>query len=158
MEVVAFTDGACSGNPGPGGWGVVLREMAGDIVARESHFWGGAAATTNNQMELTALREALALAPAGGAISIFSDSEYSVKGLREWLPGWKARGWRTSSGSAVKNADLWREIDALAAARRVDLRWVRGHAGQPGNELADALSRRLIGRNTRAGEQVTPPI
>ena len=137
--------------------GVVLRVMSGDTVARENHFWGGAAAATNNQMELTALREALALVPAGGAIAIFSDSEYSVKGLREWLPGWKARGWRTSSGSPVKNADLWREIDALAAARLVDLRWVRGHAGHEGNELADALSRRLIGRESRAGGQVMPP-
>ena len=142
-DLVIHCDGACTGNPGPGGWGVRM-EWRGE--ARE--FCGGAADTTNNRMELTAAIEALARLPKDlppdAPILICTDSRYVMDGLTQWLPRWKARNWRTAAKTPVKNADLWQRLDALAAARRVDWRWVKGHAGDAGNERADALARQGI--------------
>jgi len=134
-EVEMFTDGACKGNPGPGGWGVIIR--AG---AREKEMSGGEALTTNNRMELTAVIEALASLKRTCDVILYTDSEYVRKGITEWIHGWKLRGWKTADKKAVKNADLWQRLDALRSLHRVDWRWVRGHAGDPGNERADALA------------------
>jgi ribonuclease HI len=135
--LVIYTDGACSGNPGPGGWGVVM--FHGN---KQKELKGGAADTTNNRMEMQAVIEALkAIKPSwSGKTVLFSDSTYVLKGLQEWLPGWKKRGWKTAAKKPVKNEDLWRELDALNAQRTIDWRWVKGHAGDFGNERADALA------------------
>lgn len=138
-EVEIFTDGACSGNPGPGGWGAILR--AG---GRERELFGGERETTNNRMELTAVIRALEALKRPVRARVWTDSQYVQKGISEWIRGWKARGWKTASKEPVKNADLWRELDRLAAQHEVDWRWVRGHAGHPENERADALARRGI--------------
>jgi ribonuclease HI len=135
MKVEAYTDGACKGNPGPGGWGVVLRY--GDAV-RELH--GGHAQTTNNRMELTAVIEALRALTRPCEIVVWADSQYVLKGISEWLPAWKARGWKTADKKPVKNEDLWRTLDELARTHQVSWQWVKGHAGHPGNERADALA------------------
>lgn len=136
-SVVIYTDGACKGNPGPGGWGVLLQSGQ----ARKELF-GGEAQTTNNRMEITAVIQALSALKRPCHVVIHLDSEYVRKGITEWLSGWKARGWRTASKTAVKNVDLWQQLDALIAAtdHRIDWRWVRGHSGDPGNERADALA------------------
>lgn len=135
--LVAYTDGACSGNPGPGGWGV-------RISAGEAHqeAWGGDPMTTNNRMELLAVIEALERTPHTSSLTVFSDSQYVVKGVSAWLKGWKRNGWRTSQGAAVKNVDLWQRLDALTVGRTISWRWVKGHNGDPGNEAADALARK----------------
>ena len=140
-EVTIYTDGACKGNPGPGGWGVLLR--AG---AAERELFGGEAQTTNNRMELRAVIEALAALKRPCRVRLFLDSEYVRKGITEWLPGWKARGWLTADRKPVKNADLWRQLDELVHQRghQIDWRWVRGHTGDPGNERADALANRGV--------------
>lgn len=138
-EVEIFTDGACSGNPGPGGWGAILR--AG---GKERELFGGERETTNNRMELTAVIRALEALKRPVRARVWTDSQYVQKGISEWIRGWKARGWKTASKEPVKNADLWRELDRLAAQHEVDWRWVRGHAGHPENERADALARRGI--------------
>lgn len=132
---VAYTDGACTGNPGPGGWGVVLLGEDG-----RQELSGGAPATTNNRMELTAVIEALRHVPADAPMHVVTDSEYVMKGMTQWLAGWRRRGWRTSTGSAVLNRELWETLAALAGAR-VTWEWVRGHTGHPENERADALAR-----------------
>jgi ribonuclease HI len=135
-EVVRiYTDGACKGNPGPGGWGALLR--AG---AHERELYGGDPATTNNRMELTAVIRALGALKRPTEVEIYTDSEYVKKGITEWLAAWKRRGWRTSDRKPVKNADLWRELDEAAGRHRVRWHWVRGHAGHPENERADALA------------------
>ncbi|HEY7852277.1 MAG TPA: ribonuclease HI [Caulobacteraceae bacterium] len=136
-RVVIFTDGACRGNPGPGGWGAVL--IFGD---RERDLWGGEAATTNNRMELTAAIEALSALKRACRVELHTDSKYVMTGITQWLRLWKARGWRTMSKGAVKNEDLWRALDAAAARHEIDWRWVKGHAGHPLNERADALAGR----------------
>lgn len=136
-KVVIFTDGACRGNPGPGGWGAIL--IYGH---REREIWGGVAATTNNRMELTAAVEALVALKRPCRVELHTDSQYLRGGITEWLPTWKARGWRTASRTAVKNEDLWRRLDNARLRHQVDWRWVRGHAGHPLNERADALARR----------------
>ncbi len=136
-QVVIYTDGACKGNPGPGGWGVWLR--SGE---HEKEMFGGEANTTNNRMELTAVIEALASLKRTCDITLFTDSEYVRKGITEWIHGWKLRGWKTADRKPVKNAELWKRLEALAALHHVDWRWVRGHAGDPGNERADALANR----------------
>ncbi len=135
--VVAYTDGACKGNPGPGGWGVWLR--AGE---HERELFGGEPSTTNNRMELTAVIQALTALKRRCDVVVYTDSEYVRKGITEWIHGWKQRGWKTADKKPVKNMDLWQQLDALAQAHHVQWRWVRGHAGDPGNERADALANR----------------
>jgi ribonuclease HI len=141
-----YTDGACSGNPGPGGWGVILR--SGDT---EKELFGGAAQTTNNRMEMTAVIEALRVLKRPVAAHVHTDSQYVQKGISEWIHGWKRRGWKTADRQPVKNEDLWRELDQLAAQHRIEWVWVRGHAGHPENERADALARRGV-EQARSGE------
>lgn len=133
--VTIHTDGACQGNPGPGGWGAVLQQRG-----KTKEIFGGGPSTTNNRMELTAAIKGLeALKNPGVLVTIFSDSEYLIKGMTTWLPNWKARNWRGSTGP-VKNQDLWKELDALSQRHKVTWEWVKGHNGNPGNERADALA------------------
>lgn len=134
-----FTDGACKGNPGPGGWGALLR--AG---SHERELWGGEAHTTNNRMEMTAVVQALSALKRPSEVVLTTDSQYVRKGITEWIAGWKQRGWKTASKAPVKNAELWREIDALAQQHRIDWRWVKGHSGHTENERVDALANRGI--------------
>jgi ribonuclease HI len=136
-EVQAFTDGACRGNPGPGGWGVLLR--AG---SREKEIWGGELGTTNNRMELTAAIEALRALKQPCRVSLYTDSKYVRSGITDWVHAWRARGWRTADRKPVKNQDLWQALAALAERHEVEWHWVRGHAGHPENERADALANR----------------
>ncbi len=135
-KVVIYTDGACSGNPGPGGWGAIL--MSGDHT-RE--ICGGEPDTTNNRMELMAAIAALEALKRPCTVELYTDSQYLRQGISEWLAGWKARGWRTASKAPVKNEDLWRRLDAARARHDVKWLWVKGHAGHPLNERADALAR-----------------
>ena len=135
--VVIYTDGACRGNPGPGGWGALL--IWGD---RERELCGGDPATTNNRMELTAAIEALEALKRPCKVELHTDSQYVKNGITEWLSLWKARGWRTYSKGAVKNEDLWRRLDVARLRHEVDWRWVKGHAGHELNERADALARK----------------
>ena len=135
-QVKIYTDGACSGNPGPGGWGVVLEHASG---RKELH--GGEAATTNNRMELMAAIRALEALTKPCRVELHTDSQYVRQGITIWIHGWKARGWRTADKSPVKNEDLWRALDSARSRHEVDWRWVKGHAGDPGNERADALAR-----------------
>ena len=137
--IVIYTDGACKGNPGRGGWGAWLRSGA-----HERELWGGASMTTNNRMELTAVIEALSSLKRPSEVVIHTDSEYVRNGITTWIHGWKARGWKTADRKPVKNIDLWQRLDALREQHRVDWRWVKGHAGDPGNERADALANRGV--------------
>ncbi|NEU13532.1 ribonuclease HI [Methylobacterium sp. BTF04] len=134
MRTIAYADGGCDPNPGPGGWGVVIETETGRV-----ELCGGERATTNNRMELTAAINALAHFPEGAGIEMRCDSQYVIKSVTEWMKGWKARGWRTSTGP-VKNVDLMQELDALAQKRDVRWTWVRGHTGEVGNERADRLA------------------
>lgn len=134
-----YTDGACSGNPGPGGWGAILR--AG---VHEKEIWGGEPHTTNNRMELTAVIKALELLKRPVSARVHTDSQYVQKGISEWIHGWKRRGWRTASNEPVKNADLWKALDDVVAEHRIEWVWVKGHAGHPENERADALARKGV--------------
>ncbi len=137
--VEIYTDGACKGNPGVGGWGALLR--MGDT---EKEIFGGEANTTNNRMELTAVIEALAALKRSCDAVVYTDSSYVQKGISEWIHGWKRNGWKTADKKPVKNADLWVKLDELASEHRVDWRWVKGHAGHPENERADALANRGV--------------
>ena len=137
--VEIFTDGACRGNPGPGGWGAVLRHGG-----RVRTLHGGESRTTNNRMELMAAIRALEALRRPCQVVLTTDSEYVRKGITEWLPQWKRRGWRTAARKPVKNEDLWRRLDELAAGHEVQWRWVRGHSGHDGNEQADRLANRGI--------------
>ena len=134
--VDAYVDGACSGNPGPGGWGVLLR-----TGGREKELYGGEAATTNQRMELTAAIEALKALKKPCRITIHSDSKYVVTGMTEWIREWKPRGWKTAAKKPVANLELWQQLDRLAAGHEVRWQWVKGHAGHAENERADALAR-----------------
>jgi len=134
-EVTIFTDGACSGNPGPGGWGAVL--ISG---ANEREICGGEPATTNNRMELMAAIQALEALKRPCKVELHTDSQYVRKGITEWIGGWKARGWKTADKKPVKNDDLWKRLDAARARHDVDWRWVKGHNGHELNERADALA------------------
>lgn len=134
-QVVIYTDGACKGNPGPGGWGALL-----EYNGRQKPLKGGEALTTNNRMELTAAIMALEALREPCQIRLYTDSVYVRSGLLEWLPGWKARGWKTADKKPVKNQDLWQRLDAAAARHEVEWHWVKGHAGDPGNEAADRLA------------------
>lgn len=139
-RIVIHTDGACRGNPGPGGWGAVLR-----FRDKERTLHGGDPQTTNNRMELTAVIRALeTLKRDGCAIDLYSDSRYVLQGISEWLPRWKARGWKTAGRKPVLNRELWQRLDELAARHDVRWHWVKGHSGDPGNELADELANQGI--------------
>ena len=140
-ELFAYTDGACSGNPGPGGWGVVLVARDGDRVARTRELSGGETLTTNNRMELMAAIAALEALERPARLTVMTDSNYLRDGVTRWIHGWKANGWRTASKSAVKNEDLWRRLEAACAPHEVRWAWIKGHAGHPENEKADALAR-----------------
>ncbi|MFK7860546.1 MAG: ribonuclease HI [Granulosicoccus sp.] len=134
-----FTDGACRGNPGLGGWGALLRSGA-----HEKELWGGEAHTTNNRMEMTAVIKSLEALKKPSQVVLTTDSQYVRKGITEWIDGWKKRGWKTASKQPVKNVDLWKEIDALAAKHTVEWRWVKGHSGHAENERVDHLANRGI--------------
>ena len=135
-QVELFTDGACSGNPGPGGWGAILRWQG-----TERELCGGAADTTNNRMEITAVIEGLAALKRGCKVAVYTDSQYVQKGISEWIHAWKRRGWKTADNKPVKNLDLWQALDAEVARHKVSWHWVKGHAGHAENERADALAR-----------------
>jgi ribonuclease HI len=139
QAVRIYTDGACKGNPGPGGWGALLV-----YDGEERELFGGEAATTNNRMELTAVIEALATLKRRVPVVLHTDSQYVQKGITEWIRNWKARGWRTAAKEPVKNVDLWKRLDEIAAGHEIRWVWVKGHAGHDGNERADALANRGV--------------
>ena len=140
-ELYAYTDGACSGNPGPGGWGVLMRAIDQGSVVKERELSGGEAMTTNTRMELMAAISALETLARPTEIIIVTDSAYVKNGITEWMAGWKRKNWRTAAGPAVKNVDLWQRLDAAQARHSVTWRWIKGHAGHAENERADALAR-----------------
>ena len=140
-NLIAYTDGACSGNPGPGGWGVVLQARSGLKVTKQRELNGGAAETTNNRMELTAAIKALEALTRKSQIRIVTDSVYVKDGVTKWILGWKENGWLTSAKKPVKNEDLWKKLDAAQESHEVSWEWIKGHAGHPENELADELAR-----------------
>ena len=138
-DVVIYTDGACKGNPGPGGWGAWLK--SGE---HEKELWGGEKLTTNNRMELTAVIEALASLKKRCTVALYTDSEYVRNGITTWIHGWKKRGWLTADKKPVKNVELWQRLETLAAGHDVKWHWVKGHSGDPGNERADRLANRGV--------------
>ena len=138
-SVEIFTDGACRGNPGPGGWGVLMRSAGG-----EKSLCGGEPETTNNRMELTAVIEGLMALKRPCEVQLTSDSTYVLKGVQEWMPNWKKRGWKTASKQPVKNVDLWQKLDAVIGEHKIDWRWVKGHSGHRENDIADQLANRGI--------------
>lgn len=134
-----YTDGACSGNPGPGGWGVLMMWNG-----HEKEMYGGEEETTNNRMEMMAVIEALKALKKPSVLKLYTDSKYVMDGITKWMDGWKAKGWKTAAKKPVKNQDLWQEIDSLVSMHDVEFIWVKGHAGDPGNERADELARQGI--------------
>jgi ribonuclease HI len=140
-ELFAYTDGACSGNPGPGGWGVLMLARDGGTVVKERTLQGGEAMTTNNRMELLAAISALEALSRPSTLTIVTDSAYVKNGVTEWIHAWKRKNWRTAGGSAVKNVELWQRLEAAAAPHQVTWRWIKGHAGHAENERADELAR-----------------
>ena len=138
-SVILYTDGACRGNPGPGGWGVWLR-----YGEHEKELCGGELETTNNRMELMAAIEGLKALSSGCRVQLFTDSKYVLQGITEWMPNWKKRNWKTASKKPVKNVDLWKRLDAAIAPHEIDWQWVKGHSGDPGNDKADELANRGI--------------
>jgi ribonuclease HI len=140
-RIEIFTDGACSGNPGPGGWAAILRSGA-----HEKEISGGERLTTNNRMELTAAIRGLEALKRASAVTLYTDSRYVMDGLTQWLPRWKSNGWRTADKKPVKNDDLWKRLEAAATRHDVEWRWVEGHTGHDENERADALARAAIPR------------
>ncbi len=138
-QVVIYADGACKGNPGVGGWGALLR-----FGATEKEIFGGEPVTTNNRMELRGVIEALRLLTRECEVVVYTDSSYVQKGISEWIHGWKRNGWRTADKKPVKNDDLWRQLDELVAKHQIEFRWVKGHAGNEGNERADVLANRGV--------------
>ncbi|MCE2979947.1 MAG: ribonuclease HI [Betaproteobacteria bacterium] len=137
--VDVYTDGACKGNPGAGGWGALLRRGS-----HEKELFGGEAHTTNNRMELLAVIRALDALTRPSVVRVHTDSQYVQQGISTWIHGWKRKNWRTAAGAPVKNVDLWKALDAAASRHRIEWLWVRGHAGHPGNERADALANRGV--------------
>ncbi len=140
-DLIAYTDGACSGNPGPGGWGVLMQAKDGDTVLKTRDLNGGAAGTTNNKMELMAAIMALETLERASKITIVTDSKYVMDGVTKWIFGWKKNGWKTAAKKPVKNVELWQRLDAAQARHQVTWEWVKGHAGHPENERADELAR-----------------
>jgi ribonuclease HI len=140
-DLFAYTDGACSGNPGPGGWGALLRAMDGGVIIKERCLKGGEANTTNNRMELLAAINALEALAKPSKLTIITDSQYVKNGVTGWIHGWKRNGWKTSAKKPVKNVELWQRLDAAQARHEVIWEWVKGHAGHPENERADELAR-----------------
>ena len=140
-QIFAYTDGACSGNPGPGGWGALLVARDGDAVLRERELSGGEALTTNNRMELMAAIAALEALSRPSSVTMVTDSAYVKGGVTQWIHGWKRNGWKTSGRDPVKNADLWQRLDAAQARHKVIWKWIKGHAGHTENERADELAR-----------------
>ena len=151
--VVIYTDGACKGNPGPGGWGALLKSGS-----TEKELFGGERETTNNRMELMAVIEALRALKRPCAVTLNVDSQYVLKGMTEWLPGWKAKGWKTSTKQPVKNVDLWQALDELVnrSGHTIEWRWVRGHNGDAGNERADVLAN--MGVDVGMGRRPAPNV
>ena len=145
-KIEIYTDGACKGNPGVGGWGALL--VAGN---KEKELCGGEKATTNNRMELMAVIQALGALKRPCEITLHTDSQYVLKGITEWISGWKAKGWKTASKAPVKNVDLWQALDTAQSTHKIEWRWVRGHTGHPGNERADQLANRGV-EKALAGE------
>ncbi|HWU84116.1 MAG TPA: ribonuclease HI [Rhodocyclaceae bacterium] len=143
-KIELYTDGACSGNPGPGGWGAVLR-----MGAHEKELFGGEPQTTNNRMEMIAVIEALRALTRPVQAEVYTDSQYVMKGITEWIHGWKARGWKTAAKEPVKNVDLWQALDQECARHQLKWHWVKGHNGHPENERADALARRGVEQNRK---------
>ncbi len=141
MELVAYTDGACSGNPGPGGWGALLIARDGDTEIKRRELSGGAPETTNNRMELTAAIEALNALERASIITVVTDSTYVRDGITKWMAGWMRNGWKTAAKKPVKNAELWRALDEAQTRHTVTWEWVKGHAGHEENEIADQLAR-----------------
>jgi ribonuclease HI len=141
LKLKAFTDGACSGNPGPGGWGVVLQAINANYVVKERELSGGASETTNNQMELMAAISALETLERASTITVVTDSSYVKDGVSTWIHGWKRNGWKTAAKKPVKNVELWQRLDTARSRHNVTWEWVKGHAGHPENERADALAR-----------------
>jgi ribonuclease HI len=152
MSIVIFTDGACSGNPGPGGWGAIVRRGG-----EETELCGGELATTNNRMEMMAVIAALESLQAPVVARVYTDSQYVQKGISEWIHGWKRRGWQTADKKPVKNVDLWKRMDALASGNKLEWCWVKGHAGHVENERADALARRGIDLARAGASGRAPP-
>lgn len=140
-DLFAWTDGACSGNPGPGGWGVLMRALEGATVVKERELQGGEAQTTNNRMELMAAISALETLSRPSQIVIVTDSAYVKNGVTQWIHGWKRNGWKTADRKPVKNVELWQRLDAAQATHTVEWRWIKGHAGHAENERADELAR-----------------
>ena len=154
-RLFAYTDGACSGNPGPGGWGVVLEAVRDGEVVKRRELSGAEADTTNNRMELMAAIAALETLERPAGVTLVTDSAYLRDGITKWIHGWKRNGWKTAAKAPVKNADLWRRLDAAEAPHEVRWEWIRGHAGHPQNERADALARdaiRTLRERAAAGE------
>ncbi len=151
-SVIIYTDGGCKGNPGPGGWGAVVR--CGEVVREIS---GGELATTNNRMEMRAAIESLATLETRSEVCIFTDSQYLKNGITQWISGWKRKGWLTAAKEPVKNVDLWKRLDALVAQHRVTWKWVKGHAGNADNERCDGLANREIAKLKQPPSKVTPP-
>jgi ribonuclease HI len=141
-DLFAFTDGACSGNPGPGGWGALLQAKDGETIVKERELHGGEPDTTNNRMELLAAIAALEALDRPARITIVTDSAYVKNGVTSWIHGWKRNGWKTATNKPVKNDELWRRLDAAQTRHQVTWQWVKGHAGHPENERADALARK----------------
>lgn len=140
-DLFAYTDGACSGNPGPGGWGVLLIAREGDVVVKERELSGGEGLTTNNRMELMAAISALESLSRASRITVVTDSAYVKNGVTGWIHGWKRNGWKTADNKPVKNVELWQRLEQAQARHQVEWRWIKGHAGHEENERADALAR-----------------
>lgn len=139
QTVYLYTDGSCKGNPGPGGWGVLMR-----YGSHEKELFGGEAQTTNNRMELSAVIEGLVALTRPCRVVICTDSQYVKNGMEKWIHGWKRNGWKTADKKAVKNVDLWQALDALVAQHQIEWQWIKGHSGHPGNEMADQLANEAI--------------
>lgn len=159
-QLFAYTDGACSGNPGPGGWGVLMIAREDGAVVKKRELMGGEALTTNNRMELMAAISALEALTRQTELIIVTDSAYVKNGITEWISAWKRKNWRTAGGPPVKNVDLWQRLDALVqgAGHQIDWHWIKGHSGDPGNERADMLANRGVDavRNGQRGARDAP--